>query len=110
MAVDEALEPAGDDPALSRITRKHLETLATGAGGTAWRELARDVLAGRADMREALDSAATRDTVRHGMSGFLRWREEIGPEEFSRYAGDARQAARKLRERIEAERDPQDGR
>ncbi|WP_208857826.1 hypothetical protein [Streptomyces flavidovirens] len=63
--VDESefLEMSGQDPAQARVLRKSLEELASGRGGDALKEMAQEVLSGRAGLRDALDVSAYSDQL-----------------------------------------------
>jgi hypothetical protein len=59
----ELLEMTGQDPAQARLLRKSLEELASGRGGDALKEMAQDVLAGRAGLRDAARVSAYSEEI-----------------------------------------------
>ncbi len=63
--VDESefLEMSGQDPAQARVLRKSLEELASGRGGEALKEMAREVLSGRSGLRDAVNVSAYSDQL-----------------------------------------------
>ncbi|MBT2505935.1 hypothetical protein J7I98_08515 [Streptomyces sp. ISL-98] len=63
--VDESefLEMSGQDPAQARVLRKSLEELASGRGGDALKEMAREVLSGRTSLRDAVNISAYSDQL-----------------------------------------------
>ncbi|MGW7050601.1 hypothetical protein [Streptomyces sp. NPDC054887] len=63
--VDESefLAMSGQDPAQARVLRKSLEELASGRGGDALKEMAQEVLSGRAGLRDALNVSAYSDQL-----------------------------------------------
>ncbi|WP_274561974.1 hypothetical protein [Streptomyces spiramyceticus] len=63
--VDESefLEMSGQCPAQARVLRKSLEELASGRGGDALKEMAREVLSGRTSLRDAVNISAYSDQL-----------------------------------------------
>lgn len=59
----ELLEMSQGDPAQARLLRKSLETLAAGHGGDALKEMAQEVLSGRASLRDAANVSAYADQL-----------------------------------------------
>jgi hypothetical protein len=88
---------AGGDPALAKLVHASLERLRDGAGDDErLQELAREVLAGRVDLREAASSDAYGEALAGQFRRLQEWRDQIGDEEYRRQATEARRQAEQL--------------
>ena len=92
---------AGGDPALARSLRDHLHTLADHGSTSAWRELAREVLAGRTDLRDAVRSSAYADCTRDAAQQFREMRRFLTASDEQRLADLAHARLDRLRCAIE---------
>jgi hypothetical protein len=68
-------EPDPDRRLQKKLLHGALKRLAAGAGGSALREMADDVLAGRADLREALGHRFYADEMGARATAFQQWFE-----------------------------------
>lgn len=91
------MDIAGGDRAVAKLLHESLSHLERGAGGPAMQELARDVLSGRADLREVANSSAYAGAFQESLSRFQQWQAEVGPEEAARLAEQAEQRTAALR-------------
>lgn len=95
---DALLDMAGGDPALAKLVRASLERLRDGAGDERLQELARDVLAGRTDLRSAASNDTYGDVFADQFRRLREWRDQIGDEEYERRATEAQRRAEQLRD------------
>jgi hypothetical protein len=65
----------------ARVLRKQLEMLAEGAKDQRIKDLARDVLAGRTDLRAALLGGRYEDVLNDAMSSFSAWYRDLSDDE-----------------------------
>lgn len=91
------LDVAGDDPALARMLQESLKRLEEGVGGPQLQEFAREVLAGRAHIRDAVATDAYASALGQRMEEFQQWRQEVGEQEANRVADQAQEYADTLR-------------
>ena len=83
------------DPRRARLLRMSLERIADGPDGPL-REMAREVLAGRADLRAATREAAYGDEIGRAFTRFWGDYQAMSPDERDRLVQDARDRADEL--------------
>lgn len=66
-----------------------LRQLEAGVGGELLQEMARDVLAGRVGLREAVTSEAYRDVFESNMVKFLAWYDQLSMDQIDQLASAA---------------------
>ncbi len=75
---------------LAVYVQERLKELACGSGGPTAKEIARDVLSGRVDLREAVLSDTYASEMRKNMVRFAHWYSDLTPEERRRVIADTR--------------------
>jgi hypothetical protein len=98
---DELIGMAGGDPALAALVRAALQHIRDDAGNSEdgqLREIARDVLEGRASLRYAAGSNAYRAAMLEAFQRLRRWREEVGDEQYQHYLEQTREQLRAMNE------------
>ncbi|GAA1506734.1 hypothetical protein GCM10009730_07960 [Streptomyces albidochromogenes] len=104
--VDESefLEMSGQDPAQAGVLRRSLEELASGRGGDALREMAQEVLSGRASLRDAVDVSAYSDQlVAHAAPMAEKW-AALSDAEREALAAEGERSMAEAQARIDEER------
>ncbi|GEM_PF-5365809 len=84
------LERMSGSPALARTVKKSLDQLAHGAAGAELAEMARDVLAGRTDLRTAARVPAYTEPLTTALDGFRHWYDSLSPQERDQVIAEAR--------------------
>ena len=77
---DELLRMAGNSN-LAQAVRAALERLSNGAAGEELAEMATELLAGRASLRDIGRSEAYAARIAEGFAEFQKWQSALGPEE-----------------------------
>ena len=77
---DELLRMAGN-PNLALAVKTALERLSNGAAGEELAEMATELLAGRASLRDIGRSEAYAARIADGFAGFQKWQSALQPEE-----------------------------
>jgi hypothetical protein len=77
---DELLRMTGN-PHLAVAVKAALERLSSGAAGEELAEMATELLAGRASLRDIGRSEAYATRIAEGFAEFERWQSALGPEE-----------------------------
>ncbi|MFC0006579.1 hypothetical protein [Micromonospora siamensis] len=77
-------------PAVAEEVRRGLRRLADGAASPELAEMARDVLAGRVNVRAAAGSEALADQMSEAIGRFQQWQAELTEEEGEQFLADAR--------------------
>ncbi|MFC7310072.1 hypothetical protein ACFQVC_38370 [Streptomyces monticola] len=100
----ELVEMSQGDPAQARLLKKSLETLAAGHGGDALKEMAREVLSGRAGLRDAANVSAYADQLIEQAAPMAEKWASLSEAERDELAADGRRAIAAEQERIDEER------
>lgn len=101
---DPLLDIAQGDPALARHLRGSLQVLRDRAENDEFRQTVDEVLAGRADLREAISSPAFTSVLNPLVQRFAEQYEELSEDEREQLAAQGEQQLAEERERIAQER------
>ncbi|MDG4859379.1 hypothetical protein P8605_14615 [Streptomyces sp. T-3] len=99
----ELLEMTEQDPAQARLLRQSLEHLSSGRAGDALKEMAQDVLAGRAGLRESVEVSAYSDQLFAQAAPMVEKWAALSEEERDALAAQGERQLAEERERAEAE-------
>ncbi|MEV1077020.1 hypothetical protein AB0I98_01970 [Streptomyces sp. NPDC050211] len=99
----ELLEMSQGDPAQARLLRKSLETLAAGHGGDALKEMAQEVLSGRASLRDAANVSAYADQLIEQAAPMAEKWASLSEAEREELAAEGRRAIAAEQEQIDEE-------
>jgi hypothetical protein len=105
MAVDPVADLALSE-AHKAVVRRQLAQLAEQDERPGLRDLARDVLAGRTDLRGALLGPRYEEALNHAMGQFSGWYQNLTPEERAEQVRLAEEYAAEVREEAVAEQRP----
>ncbi|MGW1958573.1 hypothetical protein ACWCPI_38550 [Streptomyces sp. NPDC001920] len=105
----ELLEMSQGDPAQARLLRKSLETLAAGHGGDALKEMAQEVLSGRAGLRDAVNVSAYADQLIERAAPMAERWAALSEAQREELAAEGRRAIAAEQERIDEERRAEPG-
>ncbi len=100
----ELLEMSQGDPAQARLLRKSLETLAAGHGGDALKEMAQEVLSGRAGLRDAVNVSAYADRLIEQAAPMAEKWAALSEAQREELAAEGRRAIAAEQEQIDEER------
>ncbi|MER6424214.1 hypothetical protein [Streptomyces sp. NPDC001137] len=100
---DEEFLDIAKDPARARALRKSLQRLADSKDETV-REMARDVLAGRVGLRQAMRTGAYREALHESAQLGMRAYEQMSAEERSAAEAEGRRQLDEYQEEIDRER------
>ncbi|MBO0515270.1 hypothetical protein J0695_26270 [Streptomyces beijiangensis] len=92
------------DPAQARLLRKSLETLAAGHGGDTLKEMAQEVLSGRASLRDAANVSAYSDQLVEQATPMAEKWASLTDAEREELAAEGRRAIAAEQEQIDEER------
>ena len=95
----ELLSITGGDEAIATVLRRTLTRLAKGEGGPLLKELARDVLTGKVELRTALLSETYGAPMSAAFGKFRTWYDEASEKERGEAIADARRRAARLHAR-----------
>ncbi len=84
------LDEMSGDPAVAKHLKDSLRRLSDGAAGPALAEMAKDVLAGRTDLRTVGSSSAYASHMSEAIGRFQQWQEQLTPEERDQLLEDTR--------------------
>ena len=90
--IDRDLEQMAGDPRVARAIKADLIRLSNGAAGAEMAEMARDLLAGRIDLRTVAQSSAYSEQLTEAATTYDRWRSELTPERREELASDTHRA------------------
>lgn len=93
-----------EDPVEARLLRKSLQQLAGGGAGEALQEMARDVLAGRIGLRQAVEVSAYGEALAERAQSFTDEWDEKSEEEREAMAAEGRAIVSQERDEMEQER------
>jgi hypothetical protein len=82
------LERMSGNRALAKQLTESLRQLAGGAAGTELAEMARDVLAGRTDLRTIANTSVYADQMAEAIGRFRHWYDELTTEERDQLTND----------------------
>ncbi|MFE7272664.1 hypothetical protein [Streptomyces sp. NPDC057623] len=106
---DEEFVSIARDPALARLLRKQLESLADGRAGAVLAEMAKEVLSGRIGLREAVQVGSYEQELLATAENFERKWDEMSELEKSQAEAEGVKLLRQQQEEIDQElRDRQD--
>jgi hypothetical protein len=100
------MDLAGQDAARSQVLRASLERLANGTGGELLQEMARDVLAGRLDLRQAALSDVYGSGLFDSFTNFWEHYERLSPTDQEQLAQAADAQLADIRDGISRKSDP----
>jgi hypothetical protein len=89
---------AQGDPGLARLLRDSLERLRDGAAGPILQEMARDVLGGNLDLRQAVTLDQYGQALQQHVRQYVEWSEHADPDQLRALAEQARTKADHVRE------------
>jgi hypothetical protein len=75
------LERMGGSPAMATAMKNALHSISKGSAGSDLAEMARDVLAGRTDLRTVGQTSAYSTHLTDAVGQYQRWQAELTPEE-----------------------------
>lgn len=100
----ELLEMSQGDPAQARLLRKSLEALAAGHGGDALKEMAQEVLSGRASLRDAANVSAYADQLVEQAAPMAEKWASLSEAEREELAAEGRRLIAEEQDQIDEER------
>jgi hypothetical protein len=101
---DEEFVSIARDPALARLLRKQLESLADGRAGAVLAEMAKEVLSGRIGLREAVQVGSYQQELLATAENFERKWDEMSELEKSQAEAEGATLLRQQQEEIDKER------
>jgi len=101
---DEEFLSIARDPALARLLRKQLESLTDGRAGAALAEMAKEVLSGRIDLREAVKVGAYEQELLASADKFMQKWDEMSDQEKSQAEAEGAMLLRQQQDEIDQER------
>ncbi|MFJ3290197.1 hypothetical protein ACIPMW_33535 [Streptomyces sp. NPDC086669] len=103
-ACDEELISMGRDPAVARLLRKQLETLADGRAGAVLAEMAKEVLSGRISLRDAVRVRPYEHELLAAADRFGRKWDEMSELDRSQAESEGAKVLNQQQEEIDEER------
>jgi hypothetical protein len=79
--LDRELERMAGSPTMAKAIKGALERLSGGSAGSDLAEMARDVLAGRTDLRTVGQSSGYSTQLTEAIGAYQQWEAELSPEE-----------------------------
>ncbi|MGX6606540.1 hypothetical protein ACWKSP_31120 [Micromonosporaceae bacterium Da 78-11] len=79
--IDHELRQIAGNPRITRAVKSSLEHLSTETASPELAEMARELLAGRTDLRAAASSSAYATQLTEAAEGFRKWQADLSPEE-----------------------------
>ncbi|MFE4575246.1 hypothetical protein [Streptomyces chartreusis] len=101
---DEEFISIARDPAMARMLRKQLESLADGKAGAVLTEMAKEVLSGRIGLREAVRVGAYEQELLASAEKFERKWNELSEQEKSQAEAEGARLLREQQDEIDQER------
>ncbi|MER5937477.1 hypothetical protein ABT121_09180 [Streptomyces sp. NPDC001928] len=101
---DEEFISVARDPAMARLLRKQLESLADGRAGAVLTEMAKEVLSGRIGLREAVRVGAYEQELLATAEKFERKWNEMSEQEKSQAEAEGARLLREQQDEIDQER------
>ncbi|WP_159029257.1 hypothetical protein [Streptomyces viridochromogenes] len=100
---DEEFISIARDPAMARLLRKQLESLADGRAGAVLAEMAKEVLSGRIGLREAVQVGAYQQELVASAENFERKWDEMSALEKSQAEAEGTKLLRQQQDEIDQE-------
>ncbi|MCX4829793.1 hypothetical protein OG746_13740 [Streptomyces sp. NBC_01016] len=101
---DEEFLDIAREPARARALRSSLQRLAQGGGGEVVQEMAKEVLAGRVGLREAMQNSACREALSDRVRDGFRALEELPPDARHAAEDEGRRRLTTYQDEIDEER------